>query len=110
MHLVAVLPLLTLQFHCPQFVNFTDTWRQPLPLLTIQFDCPQFVNFTDTWRQYKHDPRKLEAMFALRALMEIPEQFKVIVFLNAVQKVVSSNCMLYCLSKPRLDGCLLLLL
>lgn len=42
------------------------------------FDNFQFVNFTELGSQGNMDQGKREALFALRALMEIPEQYKAI--------------------------------
>ncbi|GLC36205.1 hypothetical protein PLESTB_001368600 [Pleodorina starrii] len=43
-----------------------------------QFDNFQFVNFTDVARSAPGDVTRREATFALRALMEIPEQYQII--------------------------------
>mmetsp|Transcript_3799 Transcript_3799/g.9493 ORF Transcript_3799/g.9493 Transcript_3799/m.9493 type:complete len:509 (-) Transcript_3799:566-2092(-) len=44
-----------------------------------RFDNFQFVNFTEIAAgPLRHDPPRMEAQFALRALMEIPEQYKLI--------------------------------
>lgn len=42
-----------------------------------QFDNFQFVNFTEVQRRYAAEPQRRDALFALRALMEVPEQYKV---------------------------------
>lgn len=42
------------------------------------FDNFQFVNYTELNQRYQGDQKKKEAMFALRALMEVPEQYKAI--------------------------------
>jgi hypothetical protein len=38
---------------------------------------PQFVNFTDVMARSGPDAGSREAQFALRALMEVPQQYKV---------------------------------
>eukprot|EP01025_Chloroclados_australasicus_P023392 TRINITY_DN2372_c1_g1_i5.p1 TRINITY_DN2372_c1_g1~~TRINITY_DN2372_c1_g1_i5.p1 ORF type:complete len:344 (-),score=36.83 TRINITY_DN2372_c1_g1_i5:659-1690(-) len=43
-----------------------------------RFDNLQFVNFTDIARKIAGDPQKREAAFALSALMEIPDQYRII--------------------------------
>eukprot|EP00877_Chromochloris_zofingiensis_P001497 jgi/Chrzof1/11348/Cz05g33090.t1 len=40
------------------------------------FDNFQFVNFTEINTMYRHDASRKEAQFALRALMEIPDQYR----------------------------------
>ena len=41
------------------------------------FDNFQFVNFTEILQGYRNNPSRMEAVFALKTLMEIPDQFKV---------------------------------
>jgi E3 ubiquitin-protein ligase RGLG len=55
-----------------QMVEFDDALPQR------EFDNFQFVNFTEVQRKYPNDNQRRETLFALRALMEIPEQYKAI--------------------------------
>lgn len=48
-----------------------------------QFDNFQFVNFTEVMHQtYGADPWQRKALFALRALMEVPDQYRVSITLR----------------------------
>ncbi|GLI65260.1 hypothetical protein VaNZ11_008749 [Volvox africanus] len=51
-----------------------------------QFDNFQFVNFTDVMANSSGDVARREALFALRALMEIPEQYQMIQRLGLMSK------------------------
>lgn len=55
-----------------QMIEFDDQ------LPTRQFDNFQFVNFTEIQAKYGHTESRMEAAFALSALMEIPEQYQAI--------------------------------
>ncbi|KAJ9509273.1 hypothetical protein QJQ45_001725 [Haematococcus lacustris] len=55
-----------------------------------QFDNFQFVNFTEVQRKYGSHP-KLEAQFALQALMELPEQYKLIQSMGMLSRPVNQR-------------------
>jgi phosphoserine aminotransferase len=46
------------------------------------------VDFTAVMSAYWQDPQRLETAFALRALMEIPEQYKVGVWLGGSRAAI----------------------
>eukprot|EP01026_Neomeris_dumetosa_P027035 TRINITY_DN2201_c0_g1_i5.p1 TRINITY_DN2201_c0_g1~~TRINITY_DN2201_c0_g1_i5.p1 ORF type:complete len:366 (+),score=36.71 TRINITY_DN2201_c0_g1_i5:92-1189(+) len=51
-----------------------------------RFDNLQFVNFTDITRKLGGDQHRREAAFALSALMEIPDQYKIILRLKLLNQ------------------------
>lgn len=71
-------------------------------LPTRKWDNFQFVNFTSILSRYRHDPSKLEARFAVDALMEIPEQFKIIQKMGLLGRKVSLQTNVRCLEPPML--------
>jgi hypothetical protein len=67
-----------------------------------RWDNFQFVNFTNILSRFRYDPAKLESRFAVDALMEIPDQYRLIQRLGLLGQRVSLQTNVRCMEPPLL--------